>query len=137
MRDAGAMIANMSASVRAHLSLPTLVELGKVFRLRRTTWNYVDDAYRGEERKMARSSRTAQPPKHGQIKVATMKIEHARKHLAQMTQGAEEVRDYGGHDATGVSSQGALTPGGASGADYETRNVGDTPDADSMGPTGY
>jgi hypothetical protein len=76
-------------------------------------------------------------PQHGQVKVATMKVEHARKHLAQMTQGAEEVRSYGGHDATGVSSQGALTSGGASGADYQTASVGDTPDADSAGPTGY
>ena len=82
-------------------------------------------------------TRTRTPPQHGQVKVATMKVEHARKHLAQMTQGAEEVRSYGGHDATGVSSQGALTSGGASGADYQTASVGDTPDADSAGPTGY
>jgi hypothetical protein len=83
------------------------------------------------------AKRKAQPPQHGQITVTTMKIEHARKHLAQMTQGAEEVRSYGGHDATGVSSQGALSPGGASVADYSTGSVGDTPDADSAGPTGY
>jgi hypothetical protein len=66
-----------------------------------------------------------------------MRIEHARKHLAQMTQGAAEVRDYGGHSVTGQGSQGALNPGGASGADYQTASVGDTPDADSGGPTGY
>lgn len=86
---------------------------------------------------MGTRTRTAQPPKHGQIKVATMKIGHARKHLAQMMQGAEEVRSYGGHEATGISSQGAFNPGGASSADYSTGGVGDTPDADSAGPTGY
>jgi hypothetical protein len=49
---------------------------------------------------------------------------------------ANEVRDYGGHDATGFSSQGVLSPGNASGADYQTSSV-DTPDSDSMGATGY
>ena len=52
-------------------------------------------------------------------------------------QGAEEVRSYGGHDATGVSSQGALSPGGASGADYQTTNTGNTGDSDSGDLTGY
>jgi hypothetical protein len=68
------------------------------------------------------------PPKHGQIKVSTMKVSHAKAHLSLMTQGAAEVRDYGGHAATGYS-QGAMATG-ASGADYQTTSVGDTPDAD-------
>jgi hypothetical protein len=80
-------------------------------------------------------------PKHGQIKLSIgpnpMKAVHAKKHLRQMTQGAAEVRDYGGHSVGGQGSQGAFSPGGASGADYSTTNVGGTPDSDSAGPTGY
>lgn len=79
----------------------------------------------------------ANPPKHGVIKVSTLKVSHAKKHLAAMTVAAGEVRDYGGHSATGFGSQGAMSPGGASGADYETTSVGDTPDSDSTGATGY
>jgi len=77
----------------------------------------------------------SQPPRHGVIRVSTMKVEHAKNHLAAMTAAAGEVRDYGA--ATGYSSQGAMSPGGAGGADYETTSVGDTPDADSTGATGY
>ena len=79
----------------------------------------------------------SQPPRHGVIRVSTMKVEHAKQHLSTMTASATEVRDYGGHAATGFGSQGAMSPGGASGADYETTSVGDTPDADSTGATGY
>jgi hypothetical protein len=76
-------------------------------------------------------------PKHGVIKVSTMKVEHAKKHLASMAASASEVRDYGGHDGgAGFSSQGSMSPGGA-GADYSTTNVGGTGDADSQGSTGY
>lgn len=82
-------------------------------------------------------SRIAKPPKHGQIKVATMKIEHAKKHLRQMTADASEVRDYGGHSGTGFSSEGAFSSGGARGADYETTSTGDTGDSDSMGASGW
>jgi hypothetical protein len=57
--------------------------------------------------------------------------------MTELTVSAEAVRDYGGHSATGYSSQGAMSPGGASGADYQTTSVGDTPDTDSAGPTGY
>jgi hypothetical protein len=132
------MIAKMRASVRANLSLPTLAELGKVFHLRRTTWNYVDDAYRREERKMTKSgSRTPQPPRHGVIKVSSMKPEHARRHLAAMTASMSEVHDYGSH-GTGFSSEGSFASGGgAAGADYQTTSTGNTGDSDSMGPTGY
>jgi hypothetical protein len=58
----------------------------------------------------------------------------------ELTQHAREVRTYGGHpgfEVTGQSSQGAFSPGGASGADYETTNTGITGDADSQGPTSY
>ncbi|MFZ0860125.1 MAG: hypothetical protein WCA27_06235 [Candidatus Sulfotelmatobacter sp.] len=50
----------------------------------------------------------ANPRRHGVIRVSTMKIEHAKNHLAAMT-AAAEVRDYGGHSATGYSSPGPLT----------------------------
>ncbi len=81
------------------------------------------------------STTKPQPPKHGQIKLgAGMKIEHAKKHLAMMTEGAAEVRDYGGHDVTGQASQGAMSQGGASGADYATSSVDSD---DSGGPAGY
>ena len=46
------------------------------------------------------------------------------------------TKDYGSH-GTGFSSQGALSPGGAAGADYQTTSVGDTPDADSGVPTDF
>jgi hypothetical protein len=35
------------------------------------------------------------------------------------------------------ASQGGFQQGGAAGADYETASVGDTPDADSAGSSGY
>ena len=63
-----------------------------------------------------------------------------KKHLAQLTRHALEVKSYGGHpgfEVTGQSSQGAFSPGGASGADYQTTSAGNTGDADSQGPTGY
>jgi hypothetical protein len=62
------------------------------------------------------------------------------KHLAQSTQHAREVKTYGGHpgfEVTWQSSQGALSPGGASGADYQTTSTGNTGDSDSGGPSGY
>lgn len=77
-----------------------------------------------------------QPPVHGVIKVSTLKIERAKAHLAQMTQGAADVRYYGGHGAR-FSSGGALSPGGASGSDYQTTSADSIGDADSQGPTGY
>jgi hypothetical protein len=84
------------------------------------------------EGKMNRTK--SQPPKHGVIRVATMKVEHAKKHLAAMTDHAQIAADDGGH-GIGQSSQGIFTgsgmSGGASGADYETTSVGSTPDADS------
>jgi hypothetical protein len=79
----------------------------------------------------------SQPPRHGVIRVSTMKVEHAKQYLSTMTASATEVRDCGEHAATGFGSQGAMSPGGASGADYETTSVGDTPDSDSKGATGY
>lgn len=59
-----------------------------------------------------------------------MKIEHAKQHLSAMTASMSEVHDYGSH-GTGFSSQGAMSPGGASGADYQTTSTGTTGDADS------
>ena len=49
-----------------------------------------------------------------------------------MTTHINEVADYGGHGT--FSAQGGFSPGGASGADYQTTSVGDTPDSDSQGP---
>jgi hypothetical protein len=78
----------------------------------------------------------SKPPKHGQIRISTMRPEHAKKHLAEMTASMSEVHDYGAH-GTGFSSQGGFQSGGASGADYETTSTGNTGDADSGGPTGF
>jgi hypothetical protein len=61
---------------------------------------------------------------------------HMRKHLAELTAQANEVRDYGCH-GTGFSSQGAMSAGGASGADYQTTSADSVGDSDSAGPTGY
>ena len=58
------------------------------------------------------------------------------KHLASMVQHANTAKDYGSH-GTGFSSGGSFSPGGASGADYQTTSVNDTRDGDSQGPTGY
>jgi hypothetical protein len=65
-----------------------------------------------------------------------MTAQHLKTHLAELTANADDVRDYGGHSATGFSSQGAMSPGGASGADYETSSADSAGDADSAGPTG-
>jgi hypothetical protein len=50
----------------------------------------------------------AMPPEHAEIKIATMKLAHAKAHLAQMTQGA-------------------MATGGASGADYQTMSAATRP----------
>ena len=84
----------------------------------------------------SRNSSKPQPPRHGQIRVANMKLGHAKVHLRMMAGSAAEVRDYGGHEATGYSSQGEMAPGGAAGADYQTVSVGDRPDSDFTG-VGY
>jgi hypothetical protein len=39
--------------------------------------------------------------------------------------------------AAGQASQGAMSQGGTSGADYQTTSTGNIGDADSQGPTGY
>jgi hypothetical protein len=78
-----------------------------------------------------------QPPRHGVIHVTSLKPEHARKHLAAMTTSAAEVRDYNTGGVTGQNSQGAMSQGGASGADYETTNTGNTGDVDSGGASDY
>ena len=62
------------------------------------------------------------------------------KHLAELTQHAQKVKTYGGHpgfEVTGQSSEGAFSPGGASGADYGTTSTGNPGDVDSQGSTGY
>jgi hypothetical protein len=88
------------------------------------------------------SSNIPSPPKHGRVTAGAlgqMTRTHLVKHLAELTQHACEVKTYGGHpgfEVTGQSSQGAFSPGGAAGADYQTTSVGGTPDADSQGPTG-
>lgn len=86
----------------------------------------------------------AKPPRHGQVKVSTMKPDRAKRHLSEMTKHLSAMRQYNGHGGgpeTGIrltcdtaqSSQGAMSPGGASGADYVTTNVGNIGDADSGG----
>lgn len=78
------------------------------------------------------ASKTGKPPRHGDIRVGGgMKIEHAKRHLAELTASASEVADYGGHLVTGEGSQGSFASGGAS--DYSTTNVGGTGDADTGG----
>lgn len=72
----------------------------------------------------------SKPPRHGQIKVSTLKVEHAKKHLRQMTADASQVRDYHTGGVTGQSSQGAFE-GASSGADYQTTSTGTVGDADS------
>jgi len=59
-----------------------------------------------------------------------MKVKHAKEHIAIITEHAQIAKDYGGHGC--FSPQGAFSPGGAAGADYQTTSVGD-----SQGPTGY
>ena len=53
--------------------------------------------------------------------------------VSQMVTSAAEVRDYNNGGVTGQNSQGAPSQGGASGADYQTTNTGNTGDADSAG----
>ena len=72
------------------------------------------------------------PPKHGQIKVATMPAKHAKAHLDMMTEGAAEMHNYHTGGVTGQGAQGAFAPL-PSGADYSTTSTGNTGDADSGG----
>jgi len=64
-----------------------------------------------------RRSSDPQPPRHSRVIAAPggMTAKHVRRHLAGLTAHANEVRDYGCH-GTGFLSQGAMSPGGASGA---------------------
>ncbi len=92
-------------------------------------------------------SEQPQPVTHGQVHVPG----HHPRHSELTKQLSEHLRQHVEHAATtaayhggqrlpgdaGESSQGAMSPGGASGSDYSTTSVGDTPDADSTGPTGY
>jgi hypothetical protein len=80
-----------------------------------------------------------QPPQHGQVKVgghSPMTPQFMRQTLAAHEDHANQTKDYGGH-GIGYSGEGAMAQGGASGSDYQTTSVGDTPAPDSMGPTGY
>jgi len=77
------------------------------------------------------SGRKPHPPRHGEIRVAGMKINHAKKHLRMISDSTAEVSRYGGHEAV-CSSEGEFAPGGAAGADYETSS-NDTPDTDFTG----
>jgi hypothetical protein len=81
-----------------------------------------------------------QPATHGQVHAHPRLVDQMRKHLAQHVEHANTTRDYGGHGiafSSGGQFTGSGMSGGAAGADYETESVGDTPDADSQGPTGY
>jgi hypothetical protein len=62
-----------------------------------------------------------------------MTATHIRKHLAELTEHANEVKDYGGHGT--ACSQGGFSPGGASGADYQTTSADSAGDSDSRGQT--
>jgi hypothetical protein len=86
------------------------------------------------------SSPEPQPTTHGQVHVPDHHPREAEltkmltDHLAQHVAHANTTADYGGHGM--FSNQGGFQQGGAAGADYETTSVGDTPDADSGGPSG-
>lgn len=75
------------------------------------------------------------PPRHGQLSLTNWKPAHAKAHLAATTSSMAEVKDYGGHGC--FSSQGAMSQGGAAGADYQTASGDSVGDADSAGATGY
>ncbi len=84
------------------------------------------------------SSKTPEPPRHGRVIAGApgrMTATHMRKHLAELTAHANEVKDYGGHGT--ACAQGGLTPGSVSGAEYQTSSADSAGDIDSMGPTGY
>jgi hypothetical protein len=88
-------------------------------------------------------------PKHGVIKIWTLKPAHAKAHLAASTAAMDDVvryhrgvdannqtKDFGAH-GTGYSSQGSFQQGGAAGADYQTSSADSVGDCDSTGATGY
>ena len=82
---------------------------------------------------------TPQPLRHGRVIAGAqgaMTAAHLREHLNELTAHVNEVKDYGCH-GTGFSSQGAMSPGGASGADYQTTSADSAGDSDSAGATGY
>jgi hypothetical protein len=83
------------------------------------------------------SRKQAQPLRHGRIIAGApgaMTATHLRKHLAELTAHANEVRDYGCH-GTGFSSQGAMSLDGASGAEFPTL-VGNPRRRNSLSRTG-
>jgi hypothetical protein len=88
----------------------------------------------------ANSNPVMAPATPGQVKSSggqhSMPAGQLEAHLAQHVEDANTTKDYGGH-GIGCSSEGGFQQGGAGGAEYETTSVGDTPDADSAGPTGY
>jgi hypothetical protein len=62
--------------------------------------------------------KTPEPPRHRRVIAGApgkMTVKDLRKHLADLTVHANEVKDYGCH-GTGFSSHGTMGPGGASGA---------------------
>ena len=89
------------------------------------------------------SSNIPSPSTRGRVTAGApgqMRRAHLKAHLvAQLAQHAQEVKTYGGHpgfEVTGQSSQGPFSPGGTSGADYQTTSTGNTGDVDSGGPSG-
>lgn len=77
------------------------------------------------------SRRTVRPPQHGQIRVSTLKIAHAKRHLASMTASAAEVRDYGRTFGYRRGLSGIVRERRRGGRDYQTSSTGNTGDADS------
>jgi hypothetical protein len=100
-----------SRSIRDCRNRPRLARFGSIAITRTTTWS--------------------------RIRCAGHLAEHV-EHLAvtKSYHGGQIAKGFGAGDI-GESSEGAFSSGGAQGSDYQTTNVGDTPDADSAGPTGF
>lgn len=67
--------------------------------------------------------------RHGHDMVASDAHKQSGEYIPQRMYGDSGQSSQGGFTGSGMF-------GGASGADYETTSVGDTPDADSAGPNG-
>jgi len=83
-----------------------------------------------------------QPPRHGVIRVSSMRRSHALAHMRMFEKHGKAMADYhfqptdpGAH-GTGFSSQGGFSAGGASGAQYSTGSQDDVGDIDSGTPGG-
>jgi hypothetical protein len=86
-------------------------------------------------------ARLPDPNPHGQVHVGASHpnrdtvVKQMTAHLKEHVASTNATADYGGHGT--AASQGAFSPGGASGADYETSSQDTVGDADSGGASGY